>query len=51
MQIKTLYKIFVAIQYLGYSVGMSQPRDPPTNRIAPVQHCLAYAGETGMVVS
>lgn len=51
MQFKALYKIFIAILYLKTSFAILQVRDLPENKVAPVQHRLAYAGDTGMVVS
>lgn len=51
MQIKTLANILIALQFLGYSLAMPQANPIPENKAAPVQHRLAYAGDSGMVVS
>ena len=51
MQFKALYKIFIAILYLKTSFAILQVRDLPEEKVAPFQHRLAYAGDTGMVVS
>lgn len=51
MQIKIIAKILVTLQCLGYSFAMPETRDLPENKIAPLQHRLAYAGDSGMVIS
>lgn len=51
MQFIALYKLLIAIPYLKISLAIPQVRDIPANKVAPVQHRLAYVVDNGMVVS
>jgi len=50
MHFRAFYRFFIALQCIEYSFARSQVRDLSVNKVAPVQHRLSYAGETGMAV-
>lgn len=51
MNIKTFAKILATFQTLGCSFAIPEANPIPENKVAPVQHRLAFSGDSGMVVS